>query len=545
MAASTSDSSPSADSLSAADARWAVVVVAAAALAVGLVAAPYKAFDLDRFFVPKELALHVGALLLGAIALRRRSRIGYSGVDLLLALYLGLGVLSALFAPNHWLAARSLAVTWSSLVVFWSVTAVAAGRPGVARAVTAVLVAAVLAVVATALAQAYGVDSVLFSTNRAPGGTLGNRNFVAHLAAIAAPLLLVAAVGARGRLVRVAATLGLAVASGMLVLSRTRAAWLALAACVVVLLPGVWRARARWQVTGMRRRLAFIVVVVAATVAAAVFAPNDLSWRSRSPYLDTMKSVAEYSAGSGRGRLVQYTNTLKLALRHPLLGVGPGNWPVAYPAAVPGDDPSLDQATGMTANPWPSSDWMAFVSERGVPAAGLLVLAFLALLGDAGRRMFGARDLHDFLRGLALAAVVIATAVVGAFDAVLLLPAPAFIVFAALGALRGPPARRALALAPGARRGLLAGVVLIGAAAAARAALMTDAMRHYEHGQWITAAREDPGSYRIQLALAEAAQERGRCDLVRVHAGAARALFPDAPIPRRLLAGCGWSAPRR
>ncbi|MDE3128309.1 MAG: hypothetical protein KGL38_09915, partial [Gemmatimonadota bacterium] len=101
-----------------------MVVVAAAALAVGLVAAPYKAFDLDRFFVPKELALHVGALLLGAIALRRRSRIGYSGVDLLLALYLGLGVLSALFAPNHWLAARSLAVTWSSLVVFWSVTAV-------------------------------------------------------------------------------------------------------------------------------------------------------------------------------------------------------------------------------------------------------------------------------------------------------------------------------------------------------------------------------------------------------------------------------------
>ncbi|OYV68066.1 MAG: hypothetical protein B7Z72_08730, partial [Gemmatimonadetes bacterium 21-71-4] len=89
-------------------------MIAAAALAVGLAAAPYKAFDLDRFFVPKELALHVGALLLGVIVLRRRPRIGYSGVDLLLALYLALGVLSALFAPNRWLAARSLAVTWSS-----------------------------------------------------------------------------------------------------------------------------------------------------------------------------------------------------------------------------------------------------------------------------------------------------------------------------------------------------------------------------------------------------------------------------------------------
>lgn len=545
MASPTSESPTSADSVSAPVARLAIVVVALGALAVGLAVAPYKAFELDRFFVPKELALHVAALVLGVLALGRRSRVAYSGVDVLLALVLGLALLSAAFAPNHWLAARALAVTWSSLVVFWSVTAIAAGRPGRVRAVVAVLVVAVLAVVATGLAQAYGVDSAYFSTNRAPGGTLGNRNFVAHLAAIAVPLLLVSAVGAPRRLVRLAATLGLAVASGMLVLSRTRAAWLALAACVFVLLPGVWRARSRWQVTGMRRRLLLIALVVAGTVTAAVFAPNALNWRSRSPYLDTMKSVAEYSAGSGRGRLMQYTNTLTLALHHPLLGVGPGNWAVAYPAVVPGDDPSLAQDTGMTANPWPSSDWMAFLSEMGPPAAVLLAIAFLALLGDAGRQMFGARELEGYLRGLALAAVVIATAVVGAFDAVLLLPAPAFVVFAALGALRGPPVRRGLTLSRAGRRVVIAAVVLVGVGAAVRSALVLDAMRHYERGEWATAAREDPGSYRIQLSLAEAAQERGRCDLVREHAGRARALYPNAPIPRRLLAGCGVSARRR
>ncbi len=522
----------------------AVLVLGAGALGVGLVSAPYKSFDLDRFFVPKELVLHATALLVALPLVLRRRRLALSGIDLLLALFLGLSVLSALFAANYWLAARALAVTWSSLVLFWATTAIAAGRPRRERTIVAVLILAVLATVGTALVQAYGIDSVHFSLNRAPGGTLGNRNFVAHLAAIATPLLVVAAVGARRRFSSVVATVALAVVSAVLVLSRTRAAWVALAACVVVLLPAVWRARVRWQVVGMRRRLLLNVAVVAVTVIGAVFVPNSLDWRSASPYLDSVKSMTDYKAGSGHGRLVQYTNSLRLALRHPVLGVGPGNWSVEYPAIVKRDDPSLSQDTGMTDNPWPSSDWMAFVSERGPLAAIVLALAWLLLLADAGRQMLVAEELDAYLRGLALAGVVIATAIVGMFDAVLLLPAPALIVFSALGALRSPPRRRALELGGRARVALVGSVVVLGALASARSALMLDAMRQYERGAVAAAAREDPGNYRIQMRLAEAAQARGRCDLVKVHAGAARSLFPHALQPRRLLAECARSAGR-
>jgi O-antigen ligase len=522
----------------------AIVLIALGALAVGLLAAPYRSFDLDRFFVPKELALHVTALFLGASALWRRWRFGFSGVDLLFALFLALSAASAAVATNHWVAERSLAITWSSLVVFWSTTAIAAGRPVRERAVVGALVLAVLAVSATALAQAYGVDSVWFSANRAPGGTLGNRNFVAHLAAIATPLLIVAAIGARRWFTAVVATLALALVSAVLVLSRTRAAWIALAACVIVLLPGVWRARARWRVAGMRRRLVLLGVVVSASVTAAVFLPNSLSWRSKSPYLDSVKNVADFSQGSGRGRLVQYTNTLDLALHHPLLGVGPGNWAVEYPAIVKRTDPSIDDDTGMTANPWPSSDWMAFISERGIPAVALLALALLGLLADAGRQMFRSSDLDGYLRGLALAGAVIATAIVGAFDAVLLLPAPAMIAFAAFGALRSSPERRFLTLSPRGHRALLVAGVLVGLAVSARSAGMLDAMRQYERGELAAAAREDPGTYRIWMRLAETAQARGRCDLARLHADAALALFPHAPAPRRLLADCARSRAR-
>jgi hypothetical protein len=536
---SSADAAPTPSSLTA---LWVVVVVGVGAVLAGVLAGTYHSFDLDRFFVPKELVLHLVALLAALPLVVRCRRLALSGVDLALLGFLGFSAISALLAPNYWLAGRALAVTWSSLVIFWSVTVVAAGHARRERVVVGTLVIAVLAVVCTALLQAYGMDSEHFSLNRAPGGTLGNRNFVAHLAVIAAPLLGVAAVGARRTVASVVATVSLALVSAVLVLSRTRAAWLALAACAVVLLPGVWRARRRWQVAGLRRRLLVNAVVVAVTVVGAAFVPNALDWRSASPYLDSVKNLTDYNSGSGHGRLVQYGNSLRLALRHPVFGVGTGNWSVAYLAAVATDDPSLDLDSGMTANPWPSSDWVAFASERGLPAVILLALAWLLLLADAGRQMLAATDPEAYLRGLALAGVVIASAVVAAFDAVLLLPTPALVVFTAFGALRSAPRHAWPITRPRTRRALAAAVVAVGVVACTRSALMFDAMRHYEQGAVSTAVREDPGNYRIQMRLARRAESEGRCDLVNQHAGAAHKLFPHAPGPRGLLAACRRSA---
>ena len=47
-------------------------VLIVGALAVVLLSLPYKAFDLDRFFVPKETALHATAAISGLIVLARR-----------------------------------------------------------------------------------------------------------------------------------------------------------------------------------------------------------------------------------------------------------------------------------------------------------------------------------------------------------------------------------------------------------------------------------------------------------------------------------------
>jgi len=118
---------------------------------------------------------------------------------------------------------------------------------------------------------------------------------------------------------------------------------------------------------------------------AAVVLPNSLNWRSRSPYLDSVVGMVDYHEGSGHGRVVQYLKTLRLAFSHPLFGVGPGNWPVVYPHVVGANDLSLDRDDGMTANPWPSSDWAAVLSERGFIAFACLAYGFVGLAVEDSR----------------------------------------------------------------------------------------------------------------------------------------------------------------
>ena len=52
------------------------------------------------------------------------------------------------------------------------------------------------------------------------------------------------------------------------------------------------------------------------------------------------------------------------------------------------------------------------------------------------------------------------------------------------------------------------------------------------------AARLDPGSYRIQIALAQEWRRAGRCDRAREHAERARDLFPNHPAPTVVLRAC-------
>jgi O-antigen ligase len=520
--------------------RGTLLLLQVGAIAVVLAAVVYKQFELDRFFVPKELVLHMVALLAALICLSRARTLRLGRVDQLLGAFLALGLLSALFATNWWLAGRAVALSLSGATCFWCARSVS--RAGRARVLVAALALAGVIGAATALLQTYGLRIDLFSLNRAPGGTFGNRNFMAHLCAIVFPALLVTTLRAESRRAFGWWTFGLAVVSGALVLSRSRAAWLALIACAIVL--GAFALMVVRRTRGMIRwrRLVVLLLVAAVGAGVALVLPNTLNWKSDSPYLETARSVVNYREGSGRGRLVQYKNTARMSLHHPLLGVGPGNWAVDYPKFASSGDPSL-MDDGMTANPWPSSDWMTFLSERGPIAFVLLALAVVALVVDAVRALRETGAPEQTLHAWALLGTLAVLLVVGTFDAVLLLPAPALVGWALLGALSPPARDRIVVELPLSRRfAAMALVAILGGLAVTRSLGQVAAMGVVESTARSSGVERavalDPGSYRIHLRLAEAYARRGSCKNVRIHAGAARALYPNASVPKRLLSRC-------
>ena len=508
------------------------------ALAVVLLSLPYKAFDLDRFFVPKELALHATAAVSGLIVLARRRQPTLSRVDTLLVSFLALSVISALFAENWWLATRALAITASGLTVFWVARTISAA--GYERALIAGLATAIVIGAMTALLQAYGIEPEYMSLSRAPGGTFGNRNFMAHLSAIGTPIILLCTLEARRSWGAALGNVGMAVVAAALVLSRSRAAWLALMTGGALMVLLSWRMRDVWTDAMRRRRLLVLGGAALAAVIGALVLPNALEWKSDSPYLDSVRGVVNYKEGSGAGRLVQYRNSLKMAVAHPLLGVGPGNWAVEYPKFASRNDPSLNDE-GMTSNPWPSSDWIAFVAERGVAAVVTYALGLFALLVGAWMRARGATTAHDRLGSVALAATVVIAAIVGAFDAVLLIAIPSLFLWTIVGALS--PAGKARVRLPSTVRGpVLGAAVVVAVLVVLRSTGQIVAMSVYTSaattGQAARAALFDPGNFRINMRLAESYAARGDCKHVRQYAGAARELYPNAAGPKRLLRRC-------
>lgn len=508
------------------------------AVAIVLAASTYKVFELDRYFVPKELALHLTALVAGLLAVGAFRRALFTRVDLLLLAYLLLGALSALTAINPWLAMRALAVSASGLGVFWAARGVR--EAGLARPLIGALAFAVVVGAATTLLQTYGVRTDLFSVNRAPGGTLGNRNFVAHLAAFGLPVVFLAALRAWRVTGYALGAVGVMMVAASLVLTRSRAAYLAFGAVLLVFFAAMFVSSPLRRHARTWMRLAGILALAGSGVAAALVLPNTLRWRSENPYLESVQGVTNYQEGSGRGRLIQYQRSLRMAAASPLLGAGPGNWAVEYPEHAAPRDPSLDRnEPGTTSNPWPSSDWVAFVAERGLLAALLLALALLGIAAGGVRRLIGARDADEGLNAAALLATVAAAVVTGAFDAVLLLALPTLLVWAALGALWDPETARPTALSPSLRVLALALVAVSAAAGAARSTAQLVGMGIYASGtnsaRLERAVRIDPGSYRLHLRLARTGSRRTRCR----HARAAHALFPRAEAARRLSGRCG------
>ena len=493
-------------------------------------------FDLDRHQVPKELVLHATALIGLMVMLPGWRRVQLTAIDGLLLLTLAWSWASALLAVNHWIGFRAVSIGTSAFVVYRMGRRIA-GTPA-ARLAMAGLVAAVVIAATVGLAESFGFSHPIFATERVPGGTFGNRNFLAHFVVIGLPLVGLMAVTSRRWWSVVAGVLAVVLMVGLIVITRSRAAWLAGLLSGGVLVLAAWGARAWRESLPRARRLGILLAAVTGGVAALII-PNQLEWKSESPYRDTVTGLVDFRTGSGQGRLLQWRNSLQLVPGDPVFGVGPGNWFVHYPRVTAPGDPAFAGYNAVPTNPWPSSDWVAFLTEVGVVGTVLLLLAGGAI-GLTALRRTGSDDPAEVGRGLMVLGMMTAGLVTGGFDAVLHLAAPSFLLAAAVGLLvpeSGPvmdrPIRAAAARLAGGFAVVVVGLALLLSAGHVAALRATRDAR--DRAAVTTALRFAPGNHQLHLRLTQS----GSCRARIAHARAAQSLLPFHPYPKRALRECG------
>jgi tetratricopeptide (TPR) repeat protein len=213
----------------------------------------------------------------------------------------------------------------------------------------------------------------------APGSTFGNRNLAAEAVAMALPLGCAAAAGAGSAGVRRALAAAVGLSLVYLGATRARGAWLGAALGLATLLL-VWRPR-------LPRRAALLAAGAAALAAAAAILPgriNPMYVHDAKRYAsgaDVVSASFDPQSTALRTRLGLWRRGLALWRDHPLLGVGPGNWPVLFPRyAEPGA--SRDGVLTLWVGPRQAhDDLLERAGETGlVGLSGLAAFAVAAVL---------------------------------------------------------------------------------------------------------------------------------------------------------------------
>jgi O-antigen ligase len=367
--------------------RW---TAALAAIASGggtlLVLLVYAPAAQAPFLVPKFAVLELAASLgLASFVLRRLAPGGprwtraVSGGALLVLTTSAVAWLAAALTPAGAPYAIDAIARWGSLFGIACGASVIADLRGPRQRVLETVTMAAAVVATLGLLQHLELTPVAIPVISRPGSTFGNRNLAADAMAMALPLGVGAAAGARTRAARVATVAALILELVFLAVTRTRGAWIGAACGLGVTL---WLVRSH-----VGRPVLYLAAGAGAAAVVAAWLPGRLSAHDAgdvkrySTIADVLEQGADLHSLAVRTRLGLWRRTTAMVRDHPWLGVGPGNWPVAFPRYA---EPNALQDAVLSAARAPRQaheDWLERAAETGI--VGLLALAALAA-GAAG-----------------------------------------------------------------------------------------------------------------------------------------------------------------
>lgn len=323
----------------------------------------------------------VGVVILAgwllSIAVRRRLRLGMSPFLVVLALFLiwcGVSLVNALDLGPGLVRTFTFLQLATAAVMFSTVVDTPRKLRGVYWGV----------VLWTCLSTSIAIVEYYLGITRVAVGLAGNRNQLATFVVIAivcAYLLFQTARGAltRGFLVGVLPLLFLGLA---LTLSRSGLI------CLIIALAFVWYRIARERGVVILTASAVVVLLVAASLP-------DMFWERTS----TIIPAIEKQEGTFGIRVRLWKIGLRMIQDHPVVGVGPGNWLVAFPRYARGRI--------LERNLNSHNQYISVASEMGLIGVALFVALNILALREAGlaTRLGKKRDLKE-MRALAVATEV-------------------------------------------------------------------------------------------------------------------------------------------
>ncbi len=229
-------------------------------------------------------------------------------------------------------------------------------------------------------------------------GTMGNKNLFASALFLVLPFCLFMVLRGR-RSWQIIASVTTASILVLIILSHTRAVWLALSVSSVLTIVvyrftlGGYRSQSQSLSDGpLYRRFALLGLIF--LVLGILFAFFYL----RSHSIDQLVT-ATLTAESGKQRLSTWTKTLEMIRDHPLSGVGLGNWKIILPSYG---------VSGKLAETWsettfivrPHNDFLWTWSETGLFGLGLYLSIFCVTFYDIRRLLRQSKHFEDALLAL-------------------------------------------------------------------------------------------------------------------------------------------------
>lgn len=274
--------------------------------------------------------------------------------------------------PGTYLIALTLSISALILAIYCSETEIKLDE--LSRVITPVLILTQVGALSTILFRI-----PLFSEYSPFGSTIGLKNSLSAFLTQSIPFQLILmfgvirSAGKRARWKEIALLGMVAVSVWVVLANRTRAAW-----CVLIFYGlALFAISLRSRSSEWRRLFAGYLLAGVTGLLLLLTIPNSLQWKSTTPYVDSLSTLASLENSSGRNLL--WKVGFEIIKSHPWIGIGSGNYPVIWRDFIKKTDVD-PTAFGFLRPDLPVfNDYLQYTIENGVPF-GLIFFFVMALL---------------------------------------------------------------------------------------------------------------------------------------------------------------------